>query len=180
MKYKFKCSVDLGSFCGGGGCDYEDYFTVELSDNDVEAIRNSKIDWNNSENVMSDIGRLLPDIRHKILIGAWGVVNYAAVRDCRISGLWQDAQDNEDIEVDEDELMEYDIEYRGFNPVDKDGNRLPYAKAYSLWVEWEEEQLANLSFKDRTQFYMKRYNLTEVNTEDTDFEIEFPDSLKQL
>ena len=177
MQYKFKCSVDLGCSCFGGECDYEDYFMVELSDKEAHDIR-QKLDFKNSSDIMSDLENVLPDLHSKIFVEALSVVEYAVTRECRISGLWKDAGDFSDGYVDEDDLMEYDIKYRGFNPVNKEGKQLPYVEASRLWVEWEEEQLKDLPFDERTEFYMDRYKIPDGNIDSVNYEIEFPEELK--
>ena len=147
---------------------------IDFSDEEVAQIRSVAV-AGDSKATQKAISEAFPEIFDKIYQGGLNFYWYLIDLDIRLSGQWKDCARRD---IYEDSLMQEDIQYNGFDPHDEKGNKLSGDDLYQHWLKWEEENLNDLNFCERSYFYQRRYDFDDVNYEEIgDVIFHLPESL---
>ena len=158
------CVVSHGVGWNGGVRDYHGVVSVDLDENEVIVLQ--KVLGQCQTDGFDEAKEELPAVYEKIEEAASDFKLYTLVlNDCVH---WSEELGD----VREEDLIEEDIQSGKFVPlyVNAEGSsRDPFIM--NQWFAWMVESLAGLSYKERTEYLVKRYKMELPALEEIDFEV---------
>ena len=146
---------------------------MELSDEEVEQIQ-SVVVPGQEKKTYKNLGNDFPELSSKLFDAGLDFMWYTEYLDARLSGIWKE---NMQHYIDERKLMKEDIDSNNFDPHCEDGKLLRGQRRYDAWGKWEEEHLESLPFSERSSFYEHRYDIHDMEFDNSAFNILFPDEI---